>query len=90
LPPPSLDRQWQHIVRHCRWKVENQGDELRAIQTMRARLMAYSRGMPDAKRLRERFAHVSSLIELETIACDNIAGAQKGVVAECIANSCEL
>jgi nifR3 family TIM-barrel protein len=90
LPPPSLDRQWQHIIRHCRWKVENQGGELHAMQTMRARLMAYSRGMPDAKRLRERFAHVGSLIELETIACENIAGAHKGVVAECISNSCEL
>jgi hypothetical protein len=39
---------------------------------MRARLMAYSRGMPDAKRLREKFAHVSTLLEIEAIAKENI------------------
>jgi len=39
---------------------------------MRARLMAYSRAMPDAKRLREKFSHVSALAEVETIAEENI------------------
>ncbi|HYR58735.1 MAG TPA: tRNA-dihydrouridine synthase, partial [Chthoniobacteraceae bacterium] len=73
LPPPALDQQWAHIVRHCRWKVEREGSELHAMQAMRTRLMAYSRGMPDAKRLRERFAHVASLAEIEAIAEENIA-----------------
>ena len=35
---------------------------------MRARLMAYSRTMPNAKRLRENFAHVSTLAEVKAIA----------------------
>jgi nifR3 family TIM-barrel protein len=61
LPPPGLDQQWAHILRHCRWKAEREGSELHAMQFMRARLMAYSRGMPEAKRLRERFAHVCSI-----------------------------
>jgi hypothetical protein len=39
---------------------------------MRARLMAYSRAMPDAKRLREKFSHVSTLAEVERIAEENI------------------
>jgi len=71
LPSPSLETQWSHIVRHCRWKVEKMGSELHAMQCMRTRLMAYSRGMPEAKQLRARFAHVASLAELEEIAGEN-------------------
>jgi nifR3 family TIM-barrel protein len=78
LAPPSLDAQWAHIVRHCRWKVEAEGSEPHAMASMRSRLMAYSRGMPEAKRLRERFAHVASLAELETIAAENIAAHADG------------
>jgi hypothetical protein len=39
---------------------------------MRARLMAYSRTMSNAKRLRENFAHVSTLAEVNAIAEENI------------------
>lgn len=73
LPSPTLDAQWAHIVRHCRWKVEKMGSELHAMQCMRTRLMAYSRGMPEAKHLRARFAHVSSITELEEIAAENLS-----------------
>lgn len=73
LAPPLLDQQWEHIVHHCRLKVEREGSEVHAMQSMRTRLMAYSRGMPDAKRLRERFAAVTSLAELEAIASENLA-----------------
>ena len=72
LPPPSLEAQWAHILRHCRWKVEHEGSEAHALSAMRSRLMAYSRGMPEAKRLRERFAHIATLAELEEIAAENI------------------
>jgi len=34
--------------------------------------MAYSKSMPEAKRLRERFSQVSTLAEIEAIAKDNI------------------
>ena len=74
LPPPSLAEQWAHIARHARWKVQAMGSELHALQTMRTRFMAYSRGMPAAKQLRARFAHVASLAELEDIAAENLAG----------------
>lgn len=73
LPPLSLEAQWTHIVRHCRWKVQREGSEPHALAAMRSRLMAYSRGMPEAKRLRERFAHVSSLLELDDIVADSLA-----------------
>jgi len=73
LAPPPLEQQWAHIARHSRLHVEKMGHELHAMQSMRSRLMAYSRGMPEAKRLRERFSHVASLAELDEIATDNIA-----------------
>jgi tRNA-dihydrouridine synthase len=71
--PPTLADQWTHIHRHCRWMVEREGSESHAMAAMRSRLMAYSRGMPDAKRLRERFSHVTSLAELAQIAEENLA-----------------
>lgn len=72
MEPPSLEAQWAHIQRHCRLKVAYEGSELHAMQAMRSRLMAYSRGMPDAKALRHRFGSVSSLAELADIAGENI------------------
>ena len=73
LPPPPLDAQWAHIARHCALHVARRGDEAAAMHSMRSRLMAYSRGMPDAKALRAKFSHVSTLAELEGIAAENLA-----------------
>jgi hypothetical protein len=39
---------------------------------MRARLMAYSKSMPEAKRLREKFSQVSTVAEVKTIAEENV------------------
>jgi nifR3 family TIM-barrel protein len=75
LAAPTLEAQWAFIVRHCRWKVEAAGSEPHAMQSMRTRLMAYSRGMPEAKHLRFRFAQVASLAALEDIAAENLSGA---------------
>jgi hypothetical protein len=38
------------------------------MRSMRGRLMAYSKGMPAGKLLREKFQHVSTLREVEEIA----------------------
>jgi nifR3 family TIM-barrel protein len=81
LAPPSLEARWVHIIRHCRWKVEAMGSELHALQCMRSRLMAYSRGMPGARELRLRFAHVASLVELEDIAAKSITRSALEAVA---------
>ena len=75
LARPTIEAQWAHILRHCRWMVERVGSEPHALAAMRSRLMAYSRGMPEAKRLRERFAHIATLNGLEEIAAENITHA---------------
>jgi tRNA-dihydrouridine synthase B len=81
LAPPPLEQQWAHILRHCRWKVEAMGSELHALQCMRTRLMAYSRSMPEAKRLRASFAHVASIAQLEGIAEENLAHVAQNAIA---------
>jgi nifR3 family TIM-barrel protein len=75
LPALSLDQQWAHIITHCRRETERQGSELHAMQSMRTQLMHYSRGMPEAKRLREKFAHVSTVAAIEEIAAEHLAHA---------------
>jgi tRNA-dihydrouridine synthase B len=72
LPPPRLEWQWEFIARHCRAVVEREGSEAHALASMRTRLMAYSRGMPQAKHLRGRFSHVDSMLELEEIAEESL------------------
>lgn len=72
LDPPTLEERWRLILRHCELIVREWGLEEPAIRSMRARLMAYSKSMPEAKRLRERFSQVSTLAEVESIANENI------------------
>lgn len=71
-PPPPLEEVWEHVQRHCAREIARQGSEIHGMQSLRTQLMAYSRGMPDAKRLRERFSHVESLAQLEDIAAENL------------------
>jgi tRNA-dihydrouridine synthase B len=68
LPDLSLGEKWDFIMRHCRLAVERSGEEPHTMAAMRSRLMAYSRGLPAAKQLRDKFAHVSSLAQLAEIA----------------------
>src|SRR5205814_6583342 len=72
VDPPTLDERWKLILRHCELIVREWGAEEPAIRSMRARLMAYSRSMPEAKRLREKFSQVSTVAEVERIAAENI------------------
>lgn len=67
-PEPPLDSRWAFIRRHCALVVAAEGDELHAMSKMRSRLMAYSRGLPGARHLREDFAKIGSLAELDIIA----------------------
>ncbi len=78
LAPPALEEIWAHIRRHCAREIAHQGSELHAMQSMRTQLMAYSRGMPEAKRLRASFAHVASLAQLDEITDANIASRLPG------------
>jgi tRNA-dihydrouridine synthase B len=66
-PEPCLADRWAHILRHCRAMVVRIGKESLAMQFMRSRLMAYSRGFPEAKLLRQKFSAIESLMELEDL-----------------------
>ncbi len=73
LPPPQDESRWNLIRRHCRLAVEEWGCEDKAMRSLRARLMAYSKAFRDSKQLRERFQHISSLAELDDIAITHLA-----------------
>ena len=65
--PPTLEERWRLVRRHCSEEVAERGVEQTAMQGMRARLMAYTRGMPAARPLRANLSSVSSLMELDGI-----------------------
>jgi tRNA-dihydrouridine synthase B len=69
---PSLAEKWELIQRHCQLAVDEWGCEDQAIRSMRARLMAYSKGFPNSKMLREKFQHVSTLTEIDEIAAGHL------------------
>src|SRR5207248_6638775 len=73
IDTPTLEDRWKLILRHCELIVQEWGAEEPAIRSMRARLMAYSKSMPEAKRLREKFSQVSTLTEVQTIAEENLS-----------------
>jgi nifR3 family TIM-barrel protein len=72
LPPPPLAEKWRMILRHGRLAVEEWGAEEPAMRSMRARLMAYCKGFPGSKLLREKFQHISTLAELSDIAQNHL------------------
>jgi nifR3 family TIM-barrel protein len=68
MDAPDLTEKWDLILRHCQLAVEEWGAEEPAIRSLRARLMAYSKGLPGSKVLREKFQHVSTLLDVKAIA----------------------
>ena len=72
--PPTLEERWEMIREHCRIMVikRRHGGERAALSSMRARLMAYTRGTEGSRALREKLAHVSSLAELDDIAAAHL------------------
>lgn len=65
--PPTLEDRWNLVRRHCAEEIMARGDEKFAMQTMRSRLMAYTRGMPGARPLRGQLSRVASLLELDDL-----------------------
>jgi tRNA-dihydrouridine synthase B len=72
VPEPSLEERWAHILRHCRLAVQENGSEQFVMSSLRSRLMAYSKGMPESRSLREAFQRVTSIAQMESIASRHI------------------
>lgn len=66
---PTVNERLDFMLRHTSMAIESlhYGDELITMRAMRARILAYAKGIPGAKPLRPQLARVSSLAELETI-----------------------
>lgn len=75
IPAPPLEERWGMIRRHCALMVDRRrhGGERAAMSSMRARLMAYTRGMEGGRELRGRLSHIASLTELDDMAAGHLA-----------------
>jgi tRNA-dihydrouridine synthase len=74
-PVTPADR-WALITRHARLAIARgtKGGELHTMMSLRSRFMAYTKGLPGGKHLRQRFSHVASIMELEDIAVAHLDG----------------
>ncbi len=65
-----LEERWALILRHCRMAVESNryGNEHQTLTAMRGRLMAYCKGFPGAKELRQKLCQVDSVSAVEGLA----------------------
>ena len=77
-PGIALEERWELVVRHCRLAVGSAryGDEKQTLTAMRSRLMAYCKGFPGAKELRQKLCHVASVGEVEDLAAISIRRAE--------------
>jgi len=80
LPEVSVVERWELVIRHCRLAVESRrnGNEKQTLTAMRSRLMAYCKGFPGAKELRQRLCQVSSIAEVEGLAASTLAKLELG------------
>jgi tRNA-dihydrouridine synthase B len=76
---PGLAERWERILDHVRQEIEWRGSEDFAVRSMRSRLMAYTRGMPEGRGLREKLSHISSLAGLEETAWHSVQEAAKAL-----------
>lgn len=78
--PATAEQRFTFIRRHATLAVTSHryGNELQTMRAMRTRLMNYTKFLPGGKHLRQRFCHVSSLMELEDIIADYLAGKMPG------------
>lgn len=75
MPEIALEDRWELVLRHCRLAVDSgrYRSEKQTLTAMRSRLMAYCKGFPGAKDLRQKFCHVTSVAEVEALAGSSIA-----------------
>ena len=70
MEPVPLTERWELILHHCRMAVESEryGNERQTLTAMRGRLMAYCKGFPGAKDLRQRLCQVDSVASVGALA----------------------
>ncbi len=68
-PEPTPGERLDFMLRHTRLAIESRhyGEELPTMRAMRARLLAYAKGIPGTKPLRPQLSRVASYAELEEI-----------------------
>ncbi len=68
-PEPTPGERLDFMLRHTRMALESHhyGEELTTMRAMRARLLAYAKGIPGTKPLRPRLSRVASYAELVDI-----------------------
>jgi len=78
MPEVPIEERWALVMRHCRLAIESDryGDERQTLTAMRSRLMAYCKGFPGAKELRQKLCHVTSVAQVEDLAAFSIARAE--------------
>jgi len=70
----TLKDKWSFIAQHCESEILWwEGREDLAMRAMRARLMAYTRGLPSGARLREKLQQVETLDGVRNIAAAHLA-----------------
>lgn len=69
-PPAMLGERWDLVLHHCRLAVASgrYGNERQTLTSMRSRLMAYCKGFPGARELRQQLCHVVAVGEIEEMA----------------------
>lgn len=90
--PVEAEERWAFMLRHARLAMATGrfDSERFLMQSLRSRLMAYSKGLPGGRALRQRFCNIQSIMELEEIAAGWLAkdaefhaagdGAEEGAV----------
>ncbi len=70
MPEVVVEERWGLVLRHCRLAVTSgrHGNERQTLTAMRTRLMAYCKGFPGAKELRQKLCQVASVAEVEDLA----------------------
>ena len=75
-PEITLEERWELVLRHCRMAVDSgrHGSESHTLTAMRSRLMAYCKGFPGARELRQKLCQVSTLTAVEDLAAWSLCG----------------
>lgn len=79
LAPPTIAERWELIIQHCQLALNSsrygggrnsteENKERHTLMAMRSRLMAYTKGFPAAKPLRQALTTVTSLTEVQELA----------------------